>query len=70
MVNMSIPIIDKVTVLNVVAAFIVLAYVVFMIIYPSASPPAGLVQLANIAIGYLFTSGGITIGQKLAQKSQ
>lgn len=60
-----VPEIDKVTVANVVAGIVLLLYVGFMLVYPTVIVPAGLAYFANICIGYLFTSAGITASRKI-----
>lgn len=67
-----IPEVDKVTVANVVSGLVTLAYVGFMIVKPEVVMPQGLAYIANICIGYLFTSAGVTAGKKvyLAAKSE
>ena len=70
LIKMSLPVIDKVTVLNLVSAFIIMVYVAFMFLKPDSTIPAGLIALANMAITYLFITSGISYGQKLTQKTQ
>lgn len=62
---MSVPEIDKVTVANVVAGAVLLIYVGFMVVHPEIVVPQGLAYIANICIGYLFTSAGVTVGKKV-----
>lgn len=64
---MALPVIDKVTVVNIVSALIILVYVAFMFLKPESIIPAGLVALANMAITYLFITSGILYGQKLSK---
>ena len=67
---MSVWSLDKATLVNIVSTVIVLAYVGFMLVYPDKTVPAGLVALANIAIGYIFTTAGITLALKYQKPAQ
>lgn len=60
-----IPEVDKVTVANVVSGLVILAYVGFMVVRPEIVMPQGLAYIANICIGYLFTTAGYAAGSKV-----
>jgi len=57
--------IDKLTVANVMAAVIIIAYLGFLFVYPNIQTPEMLKNIVNIVIGYLFTSAGFTVGWKV-----
>ena len=57
--------IDKATITNIVAALIVIGYIVFMIVYPDKTMPPALQTIAQIAFGWFFATGSISVYQKM-----
>ena len=63
---MSNPIsIDKATLTNIVAALVLMAYVAFMVVYPERVIPEALATMGAIAFGWFFTTGSISVYQKM-----
>lgn len=61
---------DKTTATMLTAMFIIGAYIIFVLIYPTIEIPDLFRTMVDMALAFLFTTSGVIIGIKIVSNGQ